>query len=96
MRVILGGFHSTVTPFGEQSRPQTVDEVLRCPSAVNGMTAPKALVSDEQIATVASIIEQRLLGQMASANAHIIINMEIVRQHVINKRTETRYEEADR
>lgn len=56
-------------PFVEQSRPQTLDEVLRCPAAVNGMTAPTALVSDEQIATVASLIEQRLLGQMASADA---------------------------
>ena len=86
VRVILGGLHSTVTPFVEQSRPQTVDEVLRCPAAVNGMTAPTVLVSDEQIATVASLIEQRLLGQMASADV----------AHYHGDRTTSRYQQENR
>ena len=36
----MGGLHATVTPFVEIMQPTTVDELLRCPVAINGMSAP--------------------------------------------------------
>ena len=40
VRLVLGGLHTTVTPFVEITQPTTVDELLRCPAARNGMAAP--------------------------------------------------------
>ena len=40
VRLVLGGLHTTVTPFVEITQPTTVDELLRCPAARNGMSAP--------------------------------------------------------
>lgn len=68
VRVILGGLHSTVTPFVEQSCPQSVDDILKCPAAVNGMTPATHASTEEQIASVASLIEHRLLGQLTSVD----------------------------
>ena len=69
VRVILGGLHSTVTPFVEQSCPQSVDDILKCPAGVNGMTPATHASTEEQIASVASLIEHRLLGQLTSVDA---------------------------
>ena len=38
--LVLGGLHATVTPFVEITQPTTVDELLRCPAARNGKSAP--------------------------------------------------------
>ena len=40
VRLVLGGLHATVTPFVEITQPMTVDELIRCPAARNGMSAP--------------------------------------------------------
>ena len=40
VRLVLGGLPATVTPFVEITQPTTVDELLRCPAAINGMSAP--------------------------------------------------------
>ena len=40
VRLVLGGLHTTVTPFVEITQPTTVDELLQCPAARNGMSAP--------------------------------------------------------
>ena len=37
---VLGGLHEKVTPFVEMLHSETVEELLRCPAAANGMTAP--------------------------------------------------------
>ena len=40
LRLVLGGLHPTVVPFVEQSQPESIDQLLQCPAARNGMTAP--------------------------------------------------------
>ena len=40
VRLVLGGLHEKVTPIVEMSQPETVEDLLRCPVAANGMTAP--------------------------------------------------------
>ena len=40
VRLVLGGLHEKVTPFVEMSQPETVEDLLRCPAAANGMIAP--------------------------------------------------------
>ena len=68
VRVVLGGLHPTVTPFVEQSQPATVDELLRCPAAITGMSAPTT--TTEQITSVASLIEKRLAEWMNDVMAY--------------------------
>ena len=36
----MSGLHATVTPIVEITQPTTVDELLRCPAEINGMSAP--------------------------------------------------------
>ena len=68
VRVVLRGLHPTVTPFVEQLQPATVDELLRCPAAINGMSAP--MKPTEQITSVASFIEKRLVERMNDVMAY--------------------------
>ena len=54
VRLVLGGLHAKVTPFVEMSQPQTVEELLCCPAAAKGMTAP-AMERDVMACTTHSI-----------------------------------------
>ena len=54
VRLVLGGLHAKVTPFVEMSQPQTVEELLCCPAAAKGMTAP-AMERDVMAYTTHSI-----------------------------------------
>ena len=40
LSLVLEGLHPTVVPFVEQSQPESVDELLQCSAARNGMKAP--------------------------------------------------------
>ena len=66
VRLIMGGLHETVAPFVEQSRPQSVQELLQCPAALSAMTAPARaeITTEQQIATVASAIQERIVAQL--------------------------------
>jgi hypothetical protein len=54
VRLVLGCLHAKVTPFVEMSQPQTVEELLCCPAAAKGMTAP-AMERDVMACTTHSI-----------------------------------------
>ena len=60
VRLVLGGLHAKVTPFVEMSQPQTVEELLCCPAAANGMTAPA--MEREVMACTTHSIEQTAHG----------------------------------
>ena len=70
VRLIMGGLHETVAPFVEQSQPQSVQELLQCPAALSAMTAPaKAEITPkQQIATVASTTQERIVAQLETRN----------------------------
>ena len=70
VRLIMGGLHETVAPFVEQSQPQSVQELLQCPAALSAMTAPaKAeITTEQQIATVASAIQEKIVAQLETRN----------------------------
>ena len=63
-RVVLGGLKPTATPFVEQ----LVDKLLRCPAAINGMSEPTT--TTEQIISLASLIEKRLVERMNGVMAY--------------------------
>ena len=71
--IIMGGLHASVSPFVEQSQPQTIQELLQCPAALSAMAAPaRADVSQNQIATVAPAIEERIVAQLQTNERHRI------------------------
>ncbi|KAI0210811.1 hypothetical protein LSAT2_004411 [Lamellibrachia satsuma] len=71
--IIMGGLHASVLPFVEQSQPQTIQELLQCPAALSAMAAPtRADVSQNQIATVAAAIEERIVAQLQTNERHRI------------------------
>ena len=58
LRLVLGGLHPTVVPFVEQSQPESVDELLQCPAARNGMKAP--IDPNDEFVTVSSLSNNRI------------------------------------
>ena len=58
LRLVLGGLHTTVVPFVEQSQPKSIEQLLQSPAARNGMTAP--LDQSDQCVNVSALSENRI------------------------------------
>ena len=95
VRLILGGLHETVAPFMEQSQPQSIQVLLQCPAAWSTMTAPaKAEIkTHQQIATVASAIQERIVAQLETRN-HQSETCDHTPEHSPGRRTVQYYDRA--